>query len=312
MGLLQYINLHYFSKKSLNVGLLRLAQEYLSNDSSFTCESFILDTPFFQFHNFSSEIELFKTALFVPHNNQYTILFSHNFDNVTIQKSVSTFDFWNGMLPAASWISFSGSSLASLSQFFSESDREEIHTVHAKWICIGSKKCIFLVCTSHNHNVLDFTSLDDVIPALLTDITPTVNNYMPDTSLQNDSFNDIISQIHDGLRVFTKAQCFDLANDFIMESDILTKSEKKYILFELFCRLKFAMVKPNICFLSNNHTLKLIIFSHEEIDSDMYQVYLQQNMEDFFSTETLSNFTIISKGVFTTTTDIESYVLSGE
>lgn len=311
MGLLQYINLHYYSKKSLNTGLLRLAQKYLTENTHTICDPFMLDEPFYQFHNFSSELELFKTALFVPHNKQYTILFSHNLDNVSIQKSVSSYDFWNGILSSSSWVSFSDSALSSFSQFFSESDRDAIKSINARWVCIGLKKCIFLVCTSKSKETVDYVSLDEVIPSLISGLTKTVDNYMPDSSLQNDLFNEISCYIRDGLKVFNKAHCFELSNDEIINSSILAKNEKKYIIFELFCRMKFATVKPNICFLSNDHTLKLILFSHEDIDPDMYQMYLQQNLEEYFLPETVSAFVIKDKNVLTSNIDIENFLLTG-
>lgn len=311
MGLLQYITLHYYSKKSLNTGLLRLAEKFLEKNNHTICDSFILDKPFYQFHNFSSELELFKTALFVPHNKQYTILFSHNLDNISIQKSVSSFDFWNGILSNSSWVTFTDSALSSFSQFFSESDREMIKSINARWVSIGSQKCIFLVCTSKSYEAIDYVSLDEVLPTLISELTQTVENYMPDSSLQNDLFNEISCLIREGLKIYNKAHCFELSNDEILNSTLLTKHEKKYILFELFCRMKFATVKPNICFLSNDHSLKLILFSHEDIDPDMYQMYLQQNLEEYFLPETLSAFIIKDKSVLTSNIDIENFLLTG-
>lgn len=309
MGLLQYINLHYYSKESLHVGLLGLAQKYLEDDyKQFNCDPFLLDKPFFQFHNFSKELELFKTALFIPHNNTFSILFSHNLDNVSIQKSVSSFDFWNGMLTTNSWYTFSENELAPFSQFFSEKDRELISSINVRWLFAGSKRCIFFVCTS-NKISLDLTSLDDVLPSLIQDLLPTITNYMPNTSLQNDSFNHLSSQINEGLKIYNRAHCFELTNDNLITSDELTKSEKKYIIFQLFCRMKFATVKPNICFLTNTHTLKFVLFSHENIDPDMYQMYIHQNLEEYFLPENLSQCIIRDMGVYTSKTDIENFLI---
>ncbi len=310
MGLLQYINLHYYSKKSLNVGLLRLAQKYLSDKStaSFCLDSFLFDKPFFQFHNFSSELELEKTALFVPHNNEYSILFSHALDNVSIQKSRSTYDFWKGMLPDTSWIFFTGSALVSFYQFFSESDRETVQSIQARWLCIGSKPCIFLVCSSRQTK-LDYKSLDDVLPSLSNLLDNTVKNYLPDNSVQNDSFTEIQTSIQAGLSEYLHAHCFELQTSCIMDSSVLAKNEKKYILFELFCRMKLASVKPNISFLSNSHSIKLVLFSHDAIDPDMYEMYLHQNLDGYFLEETLSQLRISDKGIFSLPQDIVNFLL---
>lgn len=311
MGLLQYINLHYYSKTSLQQGLLKLAEKYLDNSNTAIFESFILDKPFYQFHTFSKNLGSCKTALFVPHHNKYSILFSHNLDNVSIQKSVSSYDFWCGMLHSGAWFSFTGTALSSFSQFFSESDRENIYSIYARWLTIGSKKCIFLIAAPNISKPLEYNYIDELIPSLVSDLHKTVDTYMPDSCLQNDSFNDIKGFIDEGMKVFSKVHCFEFSINSILNSPVLSKNEKKYLLFELFCRMKFATVKPNICFLSNEHTLRLVLFSHEEIDSDMYQMYMKQNLEKYFLPETLEGFSITSKGVLNSSIEIQNFILSG-
>lgn len=313
MGLLQYITLHYFSNRSQHLGLLRLADKILSNESikDFSTEPYLFDKPFFKFHEFAEELGLFKTALFIPHKSMYKIIFSHGFDNVSIEKSESTMDFWDGTLEGNSWIAFKGNSINIFSQFFSSHDSEKIQDIFIKRVPIKSKNCIFLFCTQNKNYLPDYESLDEVISQLFLTITPIISQYMPSNSLQNDSYTSISSMIDIGLSEFKQANSFEISNSLFTESKVLNKNEIQYLLFLLFCRIKFATLKPNICFLSNSHSIKIILFSHENIDSDMYEMYLLQNLQEYYTPDTLSYFSVKDHGVSTSKSQLESFLFSG-
>lgn len=112
------------------MGLYNLACAALNN----AAHEYI-DNLFTDFHTAANESRLAGFAVFFPQGSEFRIILNKGFNAETVRKSVSTADFWNGMLNEEGWHFIRGDALTPFFQLFSAYD--------AAFDCLSIKKAAY-------------------------------------------------------------------------------------------------------------------------------------------------------------------------
>lgn len=112
-----------------------------------------IDSLFTDFHRMADEIRLTGFAVLFSVNSGYKIILNKGFNAETVRKSVSTADFWNGMLQDETWHFIKGEALNPFFQLFSAYD--------ASFDCLSIKK------TSHKGCPFIFIAAGEIADVFL-------------------------------------------------------------------------------------------------------------------------------------------------
>ena len=107
--------------------------------------------PSFSIFDFVRESSISQFCILKKYGTEYNICFSYNFDFDSIVRSISTQDFWNGIIPEQDkWYIFSkdDKSIANLYQFFSNDTKDSIIEIFA-YNC-SEKDYIYLILNTEN------------------------------------------------------------------------------------------------------------------------------------------------------------------
>lgn len=158
------------------MGLYKLACAALDNG----VQEYI-DSLFTDFHNAANESRLADFAVFFPidkgFKKGFKIILNKGFNAETVRKSVSTADFWNGMLQDEAWHFIKGEALNPFFQLFSAYD--------ASFDCLSIKKAshkgktFIFAAAGEFSDVFLQKQLDSVMPLIERTYTVLYTFYTP-------------------------------------------------------------------------------------------------------------------------------------
>jgi hypothetical protein len=76
----------------------------------------------------------------------------------------------------------------------------------------------------------------------------------------------------------------------------LSDNDKMYLFYEISRRLSQSVVMPDICFSKPIHSVSMVLFTREEIDTTLYEYQLKKNFLNFFTAEQLQKISVFSAG----------------
>ena len=202
------------------MGLYSLACAALNKSKHEYVHEYI-DNLFTDFHGTANEIRLTDFAVLFSSGSDFRIILNKGFNAETVRKSVSTADFWNGVIQDENWHFIKGEQLNPFFQLFS--------TYNAEFDCLSIKKA------SHKGSPFIFIAAGEFSDVFL--------------QKQLDSFLPLIERTYTILHTFYKpADIFHKKTDFSDRAKERFKSGKAslYIvkLNKLFESL-FAMLGPS-------------------------------------------------------------------
>lgn len=255
------------------MGLLSHMEAILARDkalrSSGSMDDSIQKKKIADYHSFSERAALKQSAVLVPFGRRFFMRYEHGFDAVSIFKSVSSVDFWNGTLPQhQQWHTFSGDDLEPFYQLFSSEFNHNLTDLHIKSFILLADvpiQAILLVADK----TIDREFIDENIPELADYIAAEISNSIEanhPTPLQEGSrifsvsIKEPVAEITDILHIDTEAL------------DLLFP----VVLSETLNRLQQILSSDDIVFPLNEFDI-VLFFSHaDNMDADLLQFQLQK------------------------------------
>ena len=255
------------------MGLLSHMEDILARDkalrSSGSMDDSIQKKKIEDYHSFSERAALKQSAVLVPFGRRFFMRYEHGFDAVSIFKSISSVDFWNGTLPQhQQWHTFSGDDLEPFYQLFSNEFNHNLTDLHIKSFILLADvpiQAILLVADK----TIDRELIDENIPELADYIAAEIFNAIEanhPTPLQEGSrifsvsIKEPVAEITDILHIDTEAL------------DLLFP----VVLSETLNRLQQILSSDDIVFPLNEFDI-VLFFSHaDNMDADLLQFQLQK------------------------------------
>lgn len=232
------------------------------------------------YHSFSERTALRRSAVLVPFGKRFFMRYEHGFDAVSIFKSISSIDFWNGTIPQhQDWHTVSGSNLEPFYQLFSNEVVQDLTAIHIKSFVVLADvpiKAIIIVVDE----TMDKGLVDDHIPYLADFIASDVSN--------DESF--FSSPIFSSTPSIDNCKSFTLTiKEAIAEiADLLYVDAEAFdILFPVFLsetknRLRHLLGKGDYALPGNEFNIILLFSQGKSIDADLLQFQLQKNLFSLF------------------------------
>ncbi len=281
MGLLSRIQ----ELNGQKVGLLARAEEF-ENSKQTSKEIKKLPLTFVSFaqKNFFSVCGILSNK-----NDFYYLKKSFGLDLKSIENSVSTKDFWDGIInDKTSWNVFEGEKLNPFFQLFSEKIKENLKKIAILPFVHENQQNYFFVI-----NPADLTLKTDKDFILL--LTETLEQSSTEQSLADFDFNKGFSISAANLFIISAKLALNSAfSNFNEEIANELKISAMEVIFEL---LKKLFAFPNTCVLGTDEEIKCVLFAKEEVDEKLLQFQLNNSIKDFFDNNSFSNLLVLSAGI---------------
>ncbi|MCR4939698.1 MAG: hypothetical protein K5930_06265 [Treponemataceae bacterium] len=284
MGLYKLITENYlrFQKDAaVFQGLLNHA-EHILNSVSFNS---LTDEAFIFFNSFVEELGISKMAVLLPDNNQFKMYLSYGFKSGTEEQMVSTKDFWEGTLPGDRWLSVTKEDIVPFRQIFSDEDNAEISILHVKRMELKKVPIIILITEGTKISLVDTELVDIVLPSLYPYIEKCLNLKRLTDNITFPSEFDTAVNIENSLIENSKGFLFEISLDSFFASFPNLTGEARQILFKvLFNALSLLIKVPDILYVYQDK-IKIIRFSNNELDEDLFSYQLKKTISPVFSEE---------------------------
>lgn len=280
--------------------------------------------PFKNIHNLLNSHGISQIGLFVPFNGTYHLVVNHGFDFDTTLQSKSSENFWLGAIGEKpeenTWYQQSGTSLDSFLQLFSLKDRDAISMLHLKFCNIGKAQNCIIIATQPNTQELVtdhiLSSIDDNWQILEDAFQPTVNRFVEALSIEEmdrliDDKDELIERcLSDDL----KGNMYSIyLNRFIDELIISNTKADSYIMtMFLFAELKKALDDTSICTRMPDNSIKLIAFSHFDLNLNIFKEKLFFYLKPYFEENSLVKMQIVPSGSTNDTETLYRFISSSE
>ena len=351
MGLYKIITDRYqqnasSAEETKSKGLLKYAEELLSSESPVSSENIsaepaepavseeetpeaavqdeavsedkvvFADEPLMFFHNFAEEVGLSKACVLMPYKNGYKMFFSVGFDTNSLNKSFSTADFWDGALKTDDWFCYSNEKLTPFFQLFSSNDIEDIKHLHIRrLIYADNKTCIFIVAEESTTPILDSETLDMVLPSItecLEKADSVIKSYNIEIKkpVETELNKTIASATDEGFTgnklVISPCPIYRQIFELASENDL-------YVLFSCMISKLNEMIKaPDVFYFTPEHEIRLIIFSKNEFDSDIYAAQLKNAFSNIFSENKADLLSVTSEGKSSSKFELSDFIFRCE
>ena len=280
MGLLSHIQ----NLKGHNTGLLARAESLALSQKEKSSEN-----DFLPFADFAEKKGFAVCGIFSQAEDFFYLKKSHNLDLVCIADSVSTKDFWDGLIQdESSWILFEGDRLTSLYQLFSEKIKNEIKSLAVFPFTAENTQNYFFVINPAG------SIKESGTEELKTELTKTLSDTTSAQKVKkiNLEAGFAISPAH----LFIISAKLSLESIFSGVPENLKDSVKKSAMEIIYSRSQRLFSEPNACICGRDEEIKCVIFAREEIDEKLLQHQINVSTQDLFCNEQTSNLLVLYAG----------------
>lgn len=222
-------------------------------------------------------------------NDFYYLKKSFGLDLQSIENSVSTKDFWDGIInDRTDWNIFEGEGLNPFFQLFSQKIKENLKKIAILPFLHENHQNYFFVINPENStlkNDKDFISL----------LNETLEQSSTEQSLTDFDFTKGFSI--SAANLFIISAKLALTSTFNNFNEQLTQELKNAAMEVIFESLKKLFAFPNTCVLGTDEEIKCVLFAKEEIDENLLQFQLNNSIKDFFNNDSFSNLLVLSAGI---------------
>lgn len=231
------------------------------------------------------------SGIFSLKDDFYYLSETQNLDLTTITKSLSTKDFWDGLITdKKNWNFFEGENLNPFFQLFSTEIKDKI-------------KKISIFPFSHENSDCYFFALNfqEELNLSVSEFAESLSKILENKSLQNKSLPGE-TKLCEGFDI-SNASLFIISAKLSLEEAFENFSSpfkellKQTALKQLFEYLKTLFSFPNCCALGQDEEIKAVIFSKEEIDEKFLQFQLNISTKKFFMNSNMQNLLAICAGI---------------
>ncbi len=284
MGLYKLITEKYMNfrkDEALFHGLLEHA-EHILRSTQFSRHT---DEPFIFFSSFVEELGFSKMCVLLSDENLFKIYFSYGFDSATFQESVSTRDFWEGTVEKDEWLSISNEQIVPFRQLFSEDDNAEISILHIKMTDVNSEPCIILIAENTKRSLVDTEMVDVVLPSLIPHIQNCLETKRITSGTSFATKFETAVNAENSLIENAKGFMFSVSlNEYFKSFDNLSTEASALLFKSLHYAISILTKLPDIIY-ADNSTIKIIRFSNNELDEELYAYQLKKTISPVFSAE---------------------------
>lgn len=222
-------------------------------------------------------------------NDFYYLRKSSGLDLKSIENSVSTKDFWNGIIDDNNkWNIFEGESLNPFFQLFSDKIKENLKKIAILPFENESQQNYFFVINPQN---LSLRADSDFILLL----KETLEQNSTEQSLADFDFNKGFAI--SAANLFIISAKLALTSAFSSFNDQIKNELTSAAMEVIFESLKKLFAFPNTCVLGSDEEIKCVLFAKEEIDEKLLQFQLNNSIKDFFDNNSFSNLLVLSAGI---------------
>ena len=307
MGLYKLITEKYMTFRkdaALFHGLLDHAENIL-NSARFNNNT---DEPLIFFRTFVEELGFSKMCVLLPDENQFKMYLSYGFRLDSFQKAISTKDFWEGTLTTEDWIEATDEKLVPFRQLFSSDDNNEITILHLKKSLIKDTPVIIIIAENTKQTLVDTEMVDIVLPSLFPNIEKFLETKRISNQVVFDTEFDTAVNIENSLIENSKGYLFELSLDVFLDSFDELFQETKDILFNnMFYAVQILTKLPDVVF-AHGHTIKIIRFSNNDLDVELYAYQLKKTISPVFSEKKSDLFEIEYVGSSSEESELTSFL----
>lgn len=294
MGLLQKIQTQDKPQEKKALGLILQAEKYTFAKQNLKKESFVKKTKVSQslfideshvyFSDFSQTMDFQFSGILKQNGNSYNLIYAYKIENENL--FLSSKDFWKGLLVNNEWNYFEKESLAPLYQFFSLSLEDDLQLAFKFF---NTENNSFIFFSAQNKNQDQKTALNN--NQKLNDfmqIIDTLFHYYNNFSIKHF---DNKQNMQLGLKDYGKALCIKLENPLLQENKMISKTGLNIIknISQIICNN--FLPEPSFAILSEDF-LKIILFTNQEIEADLFLAILKKHFEDFLHSSTIAAFSL--------------------
>jgi hypothetical protein len=263
------------------------------------------------FSAFCKKYGFIHAGIFSIVDGMYVLSHANGFDVNTVIRSISSRDFWNGIVPSSDcWVSLSRSNqtITDFYQFFSDKTKDSLCSLSIlKYTANGQSKIFFVAQFEGEH-----LALPAITPEYLVDIS----SVMPATIFEpNDDIDNVLEQR------MTKGVCtpFVLSIDSELQQSLsaytittthLYEQIKNTVFEELYWLLITSFGPSAIVVPKRGYFVNIVLFSSEHIDTLFLQFHLSQFLKNMLDSSVFnSQFVSFSDGI-TTPSELSHFLKS--
>ncbi len=281
MGLLSHIQ----ELNGQKGGLLARAKEFENSKQT----SKEMQNPLMTFVSFAQKNFFDVCGILSSKNDFYYLRKSFGLDLNSIVNSVSTKDFWDGIISSKNnWNIFEDENLNPFFQLFSDKVKENLKKIAILPFLHDGEQNYFFIINPENSTLKtdnDFVSL----------LTETLQYDFSEHSLEDFNFNKGFSVSPANL--FIVSAKLALTSAFSNFNEQIIPHLKNAAMEVIFESLKKLFAFPNICTLGSDEEIKCVLFAKEEIDEKLLQFQLNNSIKDFFDNDSFSNLLVLCAGI---------------
>ena len=286
MGLLSRIENLSTEKK----GLLARASQLKTSGDGLSCKN---EESELDFLAFAEKNGFSCSGVLSPHEDFYYLSDTQNLDLETILYSLSTKDFWSGLVnDEKDWNFFEGEKLNPFFQFFSDGLKERIENISVLPVMVsGAVHYFFTVNTPDKDKFSDPLLKEQLEKILKRESNSTTSCGFLDKEKITEGFSFSSASL---FIISAKLSLEDALRDFASPFKELLK---KTAIKQLYAYMKRLFSFPNCCVFGRDEEFKAVIFSKDETDEKLLQFQVNLSAKKFFSNQNEQNLLVLSAGI---------------
>lgn len=243
------------------------------------------------FSEWASEKGFALCGIFSCCKSFYYFSHAYGFDLESLARSVSTGDFWKGLVSDNStWCHYTNNELLPFMQLFSDNIKSLISDINIFPFAIDNQTYYFISCDNLTEEQLQ--SLDIKYDLVNFILNP---EKTPDCDSFDDALNLGLSVSPASLFIITPKLALDSAfKDFEEELRNLIAQTAMNILYS---KLKSLFQAPNCIYPAKNNEIKIVMFGKEEIDDKLLQFHINSHFNVFFNNQNPHNILVLIAGM---------------
>lgn len=244
------------------------------------------------FFTFISSLSIGRCGIYAQEGDFFYLEHCAGFDLPSILNSISTKDFWEGLvLGNGKWHGFEGSSLSPVYQLFSKEMREKITEIHILPFSAGGKSYFFLAAGPIDTSSFPESALEEYMAGSLFMFSGQGNIDAALISKNAEKGHEIAPA-----SLFIASAKLSLESAFSKLFTPLKEKLKAAAFEQLYYSIRPLFPSPNCCVPWTNEEFKITLFAKEDIDDKLLEFQLNTSSRSFFCNGRNDNLLVLPAG----------------
>lgn len=297
MGLLQKLEAQKALPQKRAKGLIKRAESYAFvkpkiekntfSQKQKTYTPLLIDESHVYFSEFSQNHAFVFSGILRLDKKNYSLAYSYKLQNNATFNS--TKDFWDGtLLHSDTWNIFKEKDLSAFYQFFTD-ELHDTMLIGIKHYTINQNSYIFFFAIDKKHQTYcQILKNDQKLHDFICIIDELFLQY---THLSNENSIPEIQKIQDALAQKRQAYCISLINKSLAKNQLISEYGITAI-YEAIAKVSRQLIPPPGFCVLQKHTIKLLLFSNETFDAELFLSLFTEYLSDYLHYATLIGFEI--------------------